>query len=114
MSFFSRLPLGWLYQNALHLKLFTRAVARTIVREVGRSYMLAICLLDGTNKWLNLVVRSYTYSWILGKKLGYLGRYLFSCMKVSAKEVAGGIYVSSSSWQDPPQGPPHFLTDYYS
>ena len=68
------------------------------------------------NKWLALTltfgVGAFTYSWIVNKNLGYLGRYISSCMKVSTKDTAGGIYVSASSWQDPPQGPPYFLTDY--
>jgi hypothetical protein len=55
---------------------------------------------------------AFTYSWIVSKKLGYLGRYLSSCMKVNTKDTAGSIYVSATSWPDPPQGPPHFLNDY--
>jgi hypothetical protein len=54
-------------------------------------------------------VGAFPYSWIVNKKLAYLGLYLSSCMKVSTKDTAGGIYVSASSWQNPPQGPPHFF-----
>jgi hypothetical protein len=69
--------------------------------------------INALNKWLSLTITlgngSFPYSWLLSKKLSYVGKYLSSCMKVSAKNTAGGIYVSASSWQDPPQGPPHFF-----
>ena len=69
--------------------------------------------INALNKWLALTltfgVGAFTYSWIVNKNLGYLGQYISSCMKVSTKDTAGGIYVSASSWQDPPQGPPHFF-----
>jgi len=32
--------------------------------------------------------------------------------KSSSKALAGGIYVSASSWQDAPQGPPQWLFTY--
>jgi len=65
--------------------------------------------MNAVKKWLTftltLGVGAFTYSWIVNKNLGYLGRYISSCMKVSTKDTAGGIYVSASSWQ----GPPHFF-----
>jgi hypothetical protein len=69
--------------------------------------------MNAVKKWLTftltLGVGAFTYSWIVNKKLAYLGRYRSSCMKVSTKDSAGGTYVRPSSWQDPPQGPPHFF-----
>ena len=67
------------------------------------------------NKWLVLTltfgVGAFTYSWIVNKKLGYLGRYLSSCMKVSTKDTAGGTQLNAGEWSNAPQGPPYFSTD---
>jgi hypothetical protein len=66
-------------------------------------------------KWLSLTITlgtgSFPYSWILSKKLSYVGKYLSSCVKVSTKDTVGGTMTIATNWPDPPQGPPHFSTD---
>ena len=53
----------------------------------------------------------YNYGWLYTGGTGDSLRGMVSdVMSVSTYALAGGIYVSASSWQDPPQGPPsiHF------
>jgi len=52
----------------------------------------------------------YSYSWLKsGGKGSLIRRLLSSMMKISTYALAGGMYVSASSWQDAPQGPPYFI-----
>jgi hypothetical protein len=71
--------------------------------------------MNAMKKWLSLTITlgvgAFTYSWIVNKKLGYSGRYLSSCMKVSTKDTAGGNKLNACAWSNAPQGPPHFSTD---
>ena len=43
--------------------------------------------INALNKWLSLTITlgtgSFPYSWLLSKKLSYVGKYLFSCMKAN-------------------------------
>jgi len=76
------------------------------------------------NKWpaltLTFGVGAFTYSWIVNKNLGYLGRYLSSCMKANQalqKMVASATLSTPSVaasgattvWANGPAGPPHFF-----
>ena len=83
--------------------------------------------MDVTEQWLTFTLTSgggtFTYSWILSKKLSYLGRYLSSCMKANQalqKMVASATLITpfvaasgaTTVWVNGPAGPPYFLTDY--
>jgi hypothetical protein len=51
----------------------------------------------------------YSYSWLKsGGKGSLVRRLISSMMTISTFALAGGMYVSASSWQDAPQGPPNF------
>jgi len=80
--------------------------------------------MNAVKKWLTftltLGVGAFTYSWIVNKKLGYLGRYLSSCMKANQalqKMVASATLSTPSVaasgattvWANGPAGPPHFF-----
>lgn len=52
----------------------------------------------------------YSYSGIKsGGKGSLIRRLISSMMKISGYVLAGGMYVSASSWQDAPQAPPYFI-----
>ena len=76
------------------------------------------------NKWLALALTfgagASTFSWILGKELDCLGRYLSSCMKANQalQKMAASARLSTPSvaasgattvWANGPAGPPHFF-----
>ena len=65
-------------------------------------------------------VGAFTYSWIVNKKLAYLGRYRSSCMKANQalqKMVASATLITPSVaasgattvWANGPAGPPYFF-----
>ena len=57
---------------------------------------------------------TYNYCWLYSGSTGSSLRGMLSDgMSVSTYCLAGGIYVSASSWQDPPHGPPqnHFQSN---
>jgi len=83
--------------------------------------------INALNKWLSLTITlgtgSFPYSWLLSKKLSYVGKYLSSCMKANQalqKMVASATLITPSVaasgattvWANGPAGPPYFLTDY--
>jgi len=52
---------------------------------------------------------TYNYGWLYtGGKGSSLRGMVSDGMSVSTYCLAGGLYVSASSWQDPPHGPPSF------
>ena len=52
----------------------------------------------------------YNYGWLRsGGKGSQLRRLMSSMMQISQYALSGGMYVSASSWQDAPQGPPKII-----
>ena len=80
--------------------------------------------INALNKWLSLTITlgtgSFPYSWLLSKKLSYVGKYLSSCMKANQalqKMVASATLSTPSvaasgattGWANGPAGPPYFF-----
>ena len=123
VSFFARLPLGWLYlvfdtESSLH-GLWTK-----ILYEGWRTQLSNNKPINVLNKrlvlTLNFGVGASTFSWILSKELDCLGRYLSSCMKANQalQEMVASATLSTPSvaasgattvWANGPAGPPHFF-----
>jgi len=59
--------------------------------------------------WLE-TEKVYDFGWLKsGGKGSLMRKILSSMMQISIYALAGGLYVSASSWQDAPTAPPQHL-----